>query len=299
MNSSLLFNTRINRRTFGTGTALAIAGLATTRALPAFAHQDDAATTYPTLDIVSVDYAFEIPASVAGGLTTVTIANQGADFHHAMLVKLNDGVTLDTLLAAPSEAEMMQMGVSLGGPMAGPGGTSAVTLDLLPGSYAVICVIPGPDGMPHFAMGMAAPLEVTAPADPVLDAPVADFRIDLMEMMFHGIEPEVAAGPATWEVANVGGQMHELILFKADEGLTGEQLLEIFLAPPSATPVAVPAGPPPFAMIGGVAPMSPKHTAWIDLEFEPGNYVALCMVPDPATGAPHGVLGMAMPFTVA
>lgn len=31
---------------------------------------------------------------------------------------------------------------------------------------------------------------------------------------------------------------------------------------------------------------------------EQGNYVAICFIPDPATGRPHFLLGMAQQFTV-
>ena len=57
---------------------------------------------------------------------------------------------------------------------------------------------------------------------------------------------------------------------------------------------------PPFALYGGTAPMNPGMTNWLDLDLEPGNYGAICLVPSPANnGAPHVALGMAMPFTVA
>jgi len=35
-----------------------------------------------------------------------------------------------------------------------------------------------------------------------------------------------------------------------------------------------------------------------DLGREPGNYVAVCFVPDPASGKAHAELGMITPFTV-
>lgn len=79
-------------------------------------------------------------------------------------------------------------------------------------------------------------------------------------------------------------------------------LLEMFSAPPSATPEAAPAeqqGPPPFANIGGVAPMNPGFTNFLPLELTAGEYVAICFVPDTETGAPHAALGMVMPFVVA
>jgi hypothetical protein len=58
-------------------------------------------------------------------------------------------------------------------------------------------------------------------------------------------------------------------------------------------------GPPPFAMIAGVAPMSPGNTNYLMLDLQAGNYITLCFVPDMATGMPHFMMGMIAGFTVA
>jgi hypothetical protein len=44
--------------------------------------------------------------------------------------------------------------------------------------------------------------------------------------------------------------------------------------------------------------MSTGFTVWSVFDFEPGDYFAICFVPDPASGAPHFALGMIAPFTV-
>jgi hypothetical protein len=63
-----------------------------------------------------------------------------------------------------------------------------------------------------------------------------------------------------------------------------------------ASPEAMAA--PPFVSLGGVAPMSPGFTNYLELELVAGEHFAICFVPDTETGAPHAVLGMIMPFTV-
>lgn len=103
------------------------------------------------------------PETSPAGFTSVTFENQGADMHHAIFLKLNDGVTVEQVAAAKNEVEVFASGVSLGGAFANPmGGMNTVVMNLEEGNYAVICVIPGPDGMPHYQMGMIAPLTVTA-----------------------------------------------------------------------------------------------------------------------------------------
>jgi hypothetical protein len=60
-----------------------------------------------------------------------------------------------------------------------------------------------------------------------------------------------------------------------------------------------PPGPPPFTSAGGAAAIAPQHTEWVLLSLPPGNYVALCFVPDAKDGMPHFVHGMVHPFTVS
>jgi hypothetical protein len=34
------------------------------------------------------------------------------------------------------------------------------------------------------------------------------------------------------------------------------------------------------------------------IDLQPGEYVAICNIPDPSSGIPHSQLGMIQPFTV-
>jgi hypothetical protein len=62
--------------------------------------------------------------------------------------------------------------------------------------------------------------------------------------------------------------------------------------------MASPHGVPPFTSIGGFQAINPGQSGWLNLDLEPGNYVAVCYVPDPASGHAHLELGMVMPFSV-
>ena len=59
-----------------------------------------------------------------------------------------------------------------------------------------------------------------------------------------------------------------------------------------------PHGTPPFSQIGGFQAITLGESGWLNLDLTPGEYVALCHVPDPATGHAHTELGMVMPFSV-
>jgi hypothetical protein len=264
---------------------------------------------YPEVVIVGADFSFELPASIPGGLTRLTLQNDGDVDHHAMFMRLNDDADmadLEAALSTPDPGPIFAVSQSLGGPEVGPGLQASVIADLTPGQYMVICIVPEMDGTPHYMMGMYAPLEVTEPAGSA-SPPAADMTVDLVDFAFEMPTMEVPAGPQIWEAPNVGEQLHEMVIFQLAPGVTLEQVEAIFttLPEPGGTPVAEtamatpPPGPPPFTLVGGVAPMSPGFTNWAVLDLEPGDYLANCFVPDPVSGKPHFELGMIMPFTVS
>jgi uncharacterized cupredoxin-like copper-binding protein len=264
---------------------------------------------YPELVVVAAEFSFAMPASIPAGFTRLTMQNDGEIDHHAMFMRVNDGSTLEELqeaLTQPDLGQIFAVSQSLGGPEVGPGGRASVIAELLPGQYEVICVIPEADGMPHYMMGMHAPLEVTEPAGEA-PAPQADLTVELVDFAFVMPEMEIAAGPQIWAAPNVGEQIHEMVILQLEPGTTFDDLQAALqgMAPAPATPGTAPAspvalaGPPPFFSIGGVAPMNPGYTNWAVLDLEPADYVAICFVPDPETGLPHFALGMIMPFTVA
>jgi hypothetical protein len=304
-----IFGSRFSRRTAMKGAVAAgVAGVLGLRGLEALASQADAA--YPEVTIVSTEYAFDMPATVESGLTRVILDNTGGAMgHHAILLRVNDDATLADLEAAllePSFEPIFAVAASIGGPSAGPGGTESVILDLTSGSYIAICAIPDEQGVPHYALGMQATFEVTD-SGAATEAPETVATVQLMEMMFHGLEATTfAAGPQVWTVENVGAQIHELVVLRLAEGVTFEQFQEMMMAPPEASPMpemdhASPAAEmaPPVTEAGGIAPMSPGFTNYVELDLQAGDHVAICFVPDPETGAPHFALGMVMPFTVA
>jgi uncharacterized cupredoxin-like copper-binding protein len=279
-----------------------------------------AAGSYPVVAIEAKDYAFDVPASFAGGWTQIDFTNHGGTTHHALFMKLNDGVTQDAFKeAAMGTADFGALfGLSVcvgGGASIDPGVTATAILNLDPGQYTVICVIPDDaTGMAHYQMGMLAPIEVT-PAAAELTAPTAELTIDLKEFMFENLPSELKTGSHTWEVTDTGEQVHEMGLVQLAPGVTFEMVQAMLSAPPASTPEggmdASPspetspvagsspeAGGPPFFVVAGAAPMSPAQTNYIVFDLPAGDYFAICFVPDQKTGAPHFALGMVQPFSV-
>jgi hypothetical protein len=58
------------------------------------------------------------------------------------------------------------------------------------------------------------------------------------------------------------------------------------------------AGPPPFDPVGGMQGLEVGGSGYMTLELAPGEYAAICLIPDPTTGQSHLHLGMVAPLTV-
>jgi uncharacterized cupredoxin-like copper-binding protein len=297
---------RSTRRQFMFSAAALSAGLAGVPALRAATAQDG---DYPELLMVATDYDFEMPATAESGYLRLTIDNQGAEEHHAIFFRINDEATSEQFQEAMMSGDLgaiLGVSTAYGGPNVGPGLSSSVIAYLDPGNYVVICVIPDPTGVPHAAHGMVAALEVTA-GEAGGEAPETDGTISLVDMAFDGLPEEVAAGSYTWEVVNNGEQLHEILVLQLAEGLDlGDVMTMLTAEPGAATPEAgaTPEGDAghagaPFEAIAGTAPMSPGAINYLEIDLEPGTYVAICFIPDVNTGMPHFLMGMIAEFQVS
>jgi hypothetical protein len=253
------------------------------------------------LTLGAADYVFDWPETITAGRTEITMENTGRDLHHAYLWKLNDGVSADDLVPAMDRllagdlagfAEVGSLVTFDGGPgILTPGASQTLVLDLDPGNYVWICGLPAADGEAHYTKGMLAPFEVIeGESGAVLDEPVADGTVVLQDFAF-GLPGSVPAGPQRWQVTNEGGQPHELLLAQLAPGATALDFAMAF-GDPAATEA------PPGLPFGGIGPMEPGTTAWLDLDLSPGTYAAFCFIPDPDTGQPHIALGMVSELTV-
>jgi hypothetical protein len=254
----------------------------------------EVAAQIPEVAIGADEFTFDAPASIPGGLTRLVMTNTGEEDHQALLLRLNEGVTLEDLASAPieTEADAEAYGTFFGGPIAGPGGRFDAVLDLEPGSYVMLCAIPSPsDGVPHMEKGMVTTLEVTEPPEPQPDPPTTDVTVTLNDFSFDAPET-IPAGETTFHVVNAGAQIHEMGLAKLDEGVTLEEALQ---AVASEEP---PEGPPPFTVVGALFGLPGGAEGWTTIDLTPGTYGMVCFVTDPESGQPHIALGMVGSFTV-
>ncbi len=156
------------------------------------------------------------------------------------------------------------------------------------GQYASICFVVGRDNVPHYMKGMVQSFTVTGASSTSQVPPQANGQVLLRDFSYV-LPSTIPSGPITLQVTNQGSQPHEMALYQLASGKRMQDVLA-FLQKPT--------GPPPFQEAGGIAALAPGSTAWLKLDLQPGNYVALCFVPDSTTGKPHVMLGMITTFTV-
>lgn len=238
------------------------------------------------------DFVFaEMPDTIQAGATTFRLVNDGPDLHHVWLVRLEEGKTVTDLLTAMKNGHgaFPAWAVDVGGPNTPiPGETSAATLDLEVGRYAVICVIPAKDGVPHVMKGMVRELTVVPNKNPA-PLPKADVVLTLNDYKFEFDKP-LKRGVQTIRVENAAQQSHEVVLIQLAPGKKVQDVLAWFDGGQQ--------GPPPGKPIGGTTGFAAGEVNVITHDFAAGNYGMICFVPDAKDGKPHVAHGMVTEFTV-
>src|SRR4029077_2537530 len=97
-----------------------------------------------SLRIVAGDFTFTAPDTVAAGVTSIVLVNQGKEPHQAVVMRIDSGKT-------PAEVQAGMMGNTIpswmsfpGGPNgAMPGDSTNATATLTPGNYMLVCFLSG------------------------------------------------------------------------------------------------------------------------------------------------------------
>jgi hypothetical protein len=254
---------------------------------------------YPELRLVTTDSGFDSPRTIAAGRYLVTLENQGTAGGPVVVSDVNflqlpPGVTLDELnllltVDGATVPDWYDDIISTGGFSVAAGDTGYGVLDLEPGEWLV-------------GVGDTNPFRpITVAGDPVVTAssdPSADLSIELSESVI-ALPDQLPAGGQVWHATNGGDQLHEIVLVKTTELLTIEQVVAIIALPEGGT---LSAGVPDPATLefpaAGVKPLSAGRDIWIEMDLAPGYYVAICLIPDRESGAPHAMMGMVDVFTV-
>lgn len=253
----------------------------------------DAPSGAPAVVTVTAnDFSFDAPGKVPAGAVTMRLVNSGTELHHAQMIRIEDGKTMEDIAKALKNPGPPPSWVKfVGGPNAvAPGKETHATSVLTPGLYAYLCVIPSPDRVAHAAKGMILPFEVTPAPETAAGLPAPDATIKLVDYDFQLSQP-LTPGKRTILVENSGPQLHEVALLKLAPGKT--------VADFAAWDAGGMKGPPPAEPIGGVVALDKGASATFTADLTPGEYGLLCFVPDAKDGKPHLAHGMIKTITVS
>jgi len=256
-----------------------------------------AGSDLPALELTLIDTGFEIPYPLRAGRYQITVTNAGTltDSHFA-LGKIPDDVTdeqYEAFLAAMDDTadlsfeEIAFVGVP---DWPAPGERVSGVIDLEPGRYLLFDPFSG-----------RASETITVEGDVgELEEPAADLAVELREMEFVFPETTFTSAPTRWKITNTGAISHELAVLPVSPEMTEEafaHMIEVMMSlPEDATP---PPDLPEFVYqpVTAIGILAPQHTSWLDVQLEPGHYLAVCMLPF-GTGYPHAMDGMYRLFEV-
>lgn len=243
---------------------------------------------------IATEYAFDAPESLSAGWTRITLDNQGALPHDLYLFKIEEGKTMDDVMAALETEGPPEWADFYGITEAAAGESGWFAANLTPGGYVYLSFGQAEEGPPDAAQGMAGMLTVTGTAATGAAPLAADASIELIDYQF--VVNGLRAGEQVLRVSNTGTELHEVILFKLREGKTfadfqaelekqanGEEMAEEETA---ADPM-------------GFAFLSPGVVNYAPQTLEAGEYVLICFLPSPKNEMqPHHALGMVQKVTV-
>jgi len=249
------------------------------------------AQTPHTVDVYAADYAFVAPDTIRAGATAFHLVNRGPSRHHLTIFALPAGMSLDTfdrILRTEGGGHGIR---AIGGtetPAEGRRDAWAM-LDLAPGQYVLMCMLPLPDGSgTHRSRGMFRPLTVL-PAQRHAAMARADVVVRMTDYAF--VSPDTFRAGRQWvRFENEGHHAHLALVLRF---VTGKTLADL------AAWQANPQGPNPTTNAGGVTEMAAGQSAMVRLDLEPGHYLLVCIDTDGTEPRMHAELGMVREFSVS
>ena len=237
------------------------------------------------------EHRFDGPDQLPAGQTTVRLRNRGKEPHQVQFLKLEEGKTPADLAAAlksgsrtiPSWAKHM------GGPNGVDAGqASEATLFLEPGSYVIICGIPGKNHQSHASLGMQKALRIldTKPAPPEFKG---NFHMAMFEHEFVVVQP-LRKGRHSFYVINRGNQIHQASIIRLHADASADDVLKAF---DQDNPSRLPG-----TLIGGMSGLEPGRDGTFTAELTPGRYTIMCLFSNPHVSESHAAKGMVLNFTI-
>jgi hypothetical protein len=109
------------------------------------------------------DFSFDTPDTLAAGLLTYQVTNRGKEAHEMVFLRLAARKTWKDVMAFLQTPQAATLPGSIVGGMSalGPGQTAWLSMDLVPGTYVILCFLPDPSsGLLHVQLGMICSITV-------------------------------------------------------------------------------------------------------------------------------------------
>jgi uncharacterized cupredoxin-like copper-binding protein len=113
------------------------------------------------IDVAFGDASYTVdPATASSTDVVLNLSNPTGTVHEALVLRLDEGMTTDAVLQ--STGGVLPEGVALiGQATVAPGGHGQLVLvDLQPGTFTIVDLLPGENGLPHLSAGMEATFTV-------------------------------------------------------------------------------------------------------------------------------------------
>lgn len=248
----------------------------------------NAAVAIPNVTVSVVDGKLVIPAEIPSGIVQFTYVGTNPDTEYVDIARLAEGATLDEIKplldASNDDPGPALEKVSIYGFQASDTISSTIIYDLLPGGYVVT--------LNAGAADMDQDLVPFTPGpDSGAAAPGADVSVE-MDDFAYVMPDKIPAGPHLWEISNVGKQWHMMLIAHLADGQTVDDILKMMGEPGDDSLLG-------STIVDAYLPMSPGNRAWVTIDLPPGNYAAVCPLPDlMGDMSPHAMKGMVHAFTV-
>lgn len=256
----------------------------------------------PVLEFTITDDGIVVPESAEAGALLVRVANESEGTATFAIAQLPEGVTVDDLgeeLIAENTAAWVADAVVPGALEIEPGDTGEAVYLLDGGDWAVAVALFSGEGeegagRPLPGATLAVTGELSADA---ADALPSDVVISYGPYAFDFSGP-LPAGPQIVKLTNTHEVLHHAVIFRTDRLYTQEEahagVMTLFSGTPEAEGFAI-----EFPPLVVTPALSGGQSLWIELDLEPGFYLAICFIADPGQDVPHVVFGMVGSFEVA
>lgn len=199
----------------------------------------------------ALDYSFEAPETITGGLVEFSFTNRGKEPHFFGLARIPEGKSFDEVKGALTAAPPAE------GPPPGPppfedfagiatgdaGVSGKASLNIPAGSYVFYCLIPSPDGVSHANKGIVKQMNVSEGSEGALAEADSERTFVATDFAFDK-NFSAEAGDNVFRLRNDGRQLHEINLVEMAPDKTMDDLLAWHRQSQ---------GPPPARFLGGVA----------------------------------------------